>query len=203
MQWNWNGQIRRLWSCKVFITIYCFIISNLSIESIPTERSDPDRLIPITSPRDGKYYSSARLDLLRESGLLSIWFVRFSLSSYKLNLIRYRAPEVLLHSTNYNSAIDMWAVGCMIPELYTFRPLFPGSSEIDQLFKICALLGTPTEVNFVHWFSFLYVMKHLLYDVHRVNGPTVTNWPPKCTSSSHNSTIHRSISSLYKQVQKL
>nr|CAG4638924.1 EOG090X00HD [Daphnia magna] len=57
----------------------------------------------------------------------------------------YRAPEVLLHSTNYNSAIDMWAVGCMIPELYTFRPLFPGSSEIDQLFKVCALLGTPTE----------------------------------------------------------
>ncbi|KZS04522.1 DNA damage-binding protein 1 [Daphnia magna] len=39
----------------------------------------------------------------------------------------------------------MWAVGCMIPELYTFRPLFPGSSEIDQLFKVCALLGTPTE----------------------------------------------------------
>jgi serine/threonine protein kinase len=35
----------------------------------------------------------------------------------------------------------------MIPELYTFRPLFPGSSEIDQLFKVCALLGTPTEVH--------------------------------------------------------
>jgi hypothetical protein len=41
----------------------------------------------------------------------------------------------------------MWAVGCMIPELYTFRPLFPGTSEIDQLFKVCALLGTPTEVR--------------------------------------------------------
>jgi len=54
---------------------------------------------------------------------------------------------VLLHSTTYNSAIDLWAVGCMIPELYTFRPLFPGSSEIDQLFKICAVLGTPIEVN--------------------------------------------------------
>jgi serine/threonine protein kinase len=62
-------------------------------------------------------------------------------------LHRYRAPEVLLHSTDYGSAIDMWAVGCMIPELYTFRPLFPGSSEIDQLFKICALLGTPSEVS--------------------------------------------------------
>lgn len=40
----------------------------------------------------------------------------------------------------------MWAVGCIIPELCTFRPLFPGNSEIDQMFKICALLGTPSEV---------------------------------------------------------
>lgn len=55
----------------------------------------------------------------------------------------YRAPEVLLHSTKYNAAIDLWAVGCIMAELYTFRPLFPGSSEVDQLFKICTVLGTP------------------------------------------------------------
>ncbi|XP_062551338.1 probable serine/threonine-protein kinase DDB_G0268078 [Armigeres subalbatus] len=55
----------------------------------------------------------------------------------------YRAPEVLLHSTRYGSAIDLWAVGCIMAELYTFRPLFPGSSEVDQLFKICSVLGTP------------------------------------------------------------
>ncbi|CRL00777.1 CLUMA_CG014031, isoform A [Clunio marinus] len=55
----------------------------------------------------------------------------------------YRAPEVLLHSTKYSSAIDLWAVGCIASELYTFRPLFPGSSEVDQLFKVCSVLGTP------------------------------------------------------------
>uniref|UniRef100_A0A8W7NZL5 non-specific serine/threonine protein kinase n=1 Tax=Anopheles coluzzii TaxID=1518534 RepID=A0A8W7NZL5_ANOCL len=55
----------------------------------------------------------------------------------------YRAPEVLLHSTRYGSSIDLWAVGCIMAELYTFRPLFPGSSEVDQLFKICSVLGTP------------------------------------------------------------
>lgn len=55
----------------------------------------------------------------------------------------YRAPEVLLHSTRYGSSIDLWAVGCIMAELYTFRPLFPGSSEVDQLFKICSILGTP------------------------------------------------------------
>ncbi|KAG7205435.1 hypothetical protein KM043_007427 [Ampulex compressa] len=55
----------------------------------------------------------------------------------------YRAPEVLLHSTTYNSPIDIWAVGCIMAELYTFRPLFPGKSEIDEIFKICSVLGTP------------------------------------------------------------
>lgn len=59
----------------------------------------------------------------------------------------YRAPEVLLHSTRYGSAIDLWAIGCIMAELYTFRPLFPGSSEVDQLFKICSVLGTPDKVD--------------------------------------------------------
>ncbi|KAG7314065.1 hypothetical protein KOW79_022561 [Hemibagrus wyckioides] len=55
----------------------------------------------------------------------------------------YRAPEVLLKSTNYSSPIDQWAVGCIMAELYTLRPLFPGSSEVDTIFKICQVLGTP------------------------------------------------------------
>lgn len=59
----------------------------------------------------------------------------------------YRAPEVLLHSTRYGSAIDLWAIGCIMAELYTFRPLFPGSSEVDQLFKVCSVLGTPEKVK--------------------------------------------------------
>lgn len=58
----------------------------------------------------------------------------------------YRAPEVLLHSINYSTPIDLWAVGCIMAELYTFRPLFPGTSEIDQIFKICSVLGTPDKV---------------------------------------------------------
>ena len=47
----------------------------------------------------------------------------------------YRAPEVLLRSTNYNAPIDLWAVGCIMAELYRLHPLFPGSTEIDQIFK--------------------------------------------------------------------
>jgi serine/threonine protein kinase len=50
-----------------------------------------------------------------------------------------------LHSTVYNSPIDIWAVGVIMAELYTTRPLFPGSSETDEIFKICSVLGTPTQ----------------------------------------------------------
>uniref|UniRef100_A0A7S1IRK4 Protein kinase domain-containing protein n=1 Tax=Eutreptiella gymnastica TaxID=73025 RepID=A0A7S1IRK4_9EUGL len=56
----------------------------------------------------------------------------------------YRAPEILLHSFNYNSPIDLWASGVIMAELYMLRPLFPGTSESDQIFKICSVMGTPT-----------------------------------------------------------
>ncbi|XP_064016960.1 serine/threonine-protein kinase MAK isoform X3 [Pogoniulus pusillus] len=55
----------------------------------------------------------------------------------------YRAPEVLLRSSIYSSPIDMWAIGSIMAELYTLRPLFPGTSEVDEIFKICQVLGTP------------------------------------------------------------
>ncbi|KDO23466.1 CMGC/RCK/MAK protein kinase [Saprolegnia parasitica CBS 223.65] len=59
----------------------------------------------------------------------------------------YRAPEVLLRSTTYNSPIDAWAMGCIMAEMFTLRPLFPGSSEGDQIYKICSVLGNPTHAS--------------------------------------------------------
>ena len=56
---------------------------------------------------------------------------------------RYRAPELLLRSTNYNSPVDVFALGCIIAELYTLTPLFAGNNEVDQLNKIVKILGTP------------------------------------------------------------
>jgi protein kinase len=58
---------------------------------------------------------------------------------------RYRAPELLLGSSRYSVAVDMWAVGCLMWELYTSRPLFPGTSELNQLVTICQIRGTVTE----------------------------------------------------------
>jgi serine/threonine protein kinase len=59
----------------------------------------------------------------------------------------YRAPEILLRSVSYSSPIDIWAVGTIISELFTLQPLFPGSSEIDQIHRITAVCGAPQPIN--------------------------------------------------------
>ncbi|PKA60801.1 Cyclin-dependent kinase F-4 [Apostasia shenzhenica] len=57
----------------------------------------------------------------------------------------YRAPEVLLRSPLYGPAIDSWAMGAIMAELFSLRPLFPGMSEVDEIHKICRVIGTPDE----------------------------------------------------------
>ena len=59
----------------------------------------------------------------------------------------YRAPEVILRSPMYGPPIDIFAMGAIMAELFTFRPLFPGQSELDQMTHLCKVLGTPTKVN--------------------------------------------------------
>jgi serine/threonine protein kinase len=53
----------------------------------------------------------------------------------------YRAPELILCLTKYSTAIDVWAAGCILAELYTLIPFFKGKTEGDQLFAIAARLG--------------------------------------------------------------
>ncbi|OBZ79720.1 Serine/threonine-protein kinase MAK [Grifola frondosa] len=57
----------------------------------------------------------------------------------------YRAPEVLLKSRDYSNPVDMWALGTIMAELVNLRPLFPGQGEIDQVARICELLGDPCD----------------------------------------------------------
>ncbi len=56
----------------------------------------------------------------------------------------YRAPELLFCHTDYTTAIDIWATGCIFLEMFTLEPVFPGKSEGLQLIEVMALLGTPT-----------------------------------------------------------
>uniref|UniRef100_A0A674NMI1 cyclin-dependent kinase n=1 Tax=Takifugu rubripes TaxID=31033 RepID=A0A674NMI1_TAKRU len=57
----------------------------------------------------------------------------------------YRPPDVLLGSTEYSTPIDMWGVGCILYEMATGRPMFPGATVKEELHLIFRLMGTPTE----------------------------------------------------------
>lgn len=65
----------------------------------------------------------------------------------------YRAPEVLLQAPIYSSAVDMWAMGAIMAELFSLRPLFPGSSEADEIYKICNVIGSPSKDSWADGFG--------------------------------------------------
>lgn len=74
----------------------------------------------------------------------------------------YRAPELLLGEQQYTGAIDMWAVGCVMAELFIGRALLPGKDEVDQLKIIFDLCGKPTKESMpIGWLS-LPLAKELL-----------------------------------------
>lgn len=55
----------------------------------------------------------------------------------------YRAPEVLLRAGEYSAPVDIWAVGAMAVEVATLKPLFPGGNEVDQVWRVCEIMGSP------------------------------------------------------------
>ena len=81
--------------------------------------------------------------------------------TYRVFARWYRAPELLLDKA-YGPGVDIWAVGCIFAELMLRKPFFPGSSDIDQLGRIYAGLGTPTEeswpghANLPDWMEFQF-----------------------------------------------
>lgn len=57
----------------------------------------------------------------------------------------YRAPELIFNSCYYTNAVDVWSIGCVIVELITGIPVFPGECSVDQLVEIIKMLGTPSK----------------------------------------------------------
>jgi len=55
----------------------------------------------------------------------------------------YRAPEILLGSTKYSKAVDMWSVGCILGELIVGKAIFQGTSTLNQIEKVLELIGKP------------------------------------------------------------
>lgn len=82
---------------------------------------------------------------LADFGLARAFGIPVRHYTHEVVTLWYRAPEILLGAKKYSTPVDIWSIGCIFAELVTRSPLFPGDSEIDQLYKIFRALGTPTE----------------------------------------------------------
>lgn len=84
---------------------------------------------------------------LADFGLARAFGIPIRTYTHEVVTLWYRAPEILLGSKHYSTPVDVWSIGCIFSEMSNQRPLFPGDSEIDQLYKIFQMLGTPDEEN--------------------------------------------------------
>lgn len=82
---------------------------------------------------------------LADFGLARAFGIPVRTFTHEVVTLWYRAPEILLGSRHYSTPVDVWSVGCIFAEMVNQKPLFPGDSEIDELFKIFRVLGTPNE----------------------------------------------------------
>lgn len=81
---------------------------------------------------------------LADFGLARNFSITGRVYTHEVVTLWYRAPEILLGSRYYSTAIDIWSLGCIFCEMMSGSALFAGDSEIDQLFRIFKILGTPT-----------------------------------------------------------
>jgi serine/threonine protein kinase len=84
---------------------------------------------------------------IADFGLSRVYSIPIRPYTKEVLTLWYRAPELMLGLNQYATGLDMWSNGCVFAELFLKRPLFPGDSEIDQLFKIFQVLGTPNDTT--------------------------------------------------------
>ncbi|EQC38020.1 CMGC/CDK/CDC2 protein kinase [Saprolegnia diclina VS20] len=82
---------------------------------------------------------------LADFGLARAFGIPIRNYTHEVVTLWYRAPEILLGASHYSTPVDTWSIGCIFAEMVNRKPLFPGDSEIDELFRIFRVLGTPDE----------------------------------------------------------
>lgn len=84
---------------------------------------------------------------LADFGLARAFNLPLRTYTHEVVTLWYRAPEILLGDRHYSTSVDIWSIGTIFAELLNGRPLFPGDSEIDELYKIFQFLGTPDDTT--------------------------------------------------------
>lgn len=83
---------------------------------------------------------------IADFGLARHFSVPFRLYSKEIVTLWYRAPEVIMGAKDYGIGVDIWSLGCIFAQLFTGRPPFQGECQIEQLFQIFFMLGTPNDI---------------------------------------------------------
>ena len=91
---------------------------------------------------------------IADFGLSRVYSIPIRPYTKEVLTLWYRAPELMLGLNQYSCGLDMWSVGCIFAELFLKKPLFTGDSEVDQLFRIFQVLGTPTDATLPGYKSF-------------------------------------------------
>ena len=84
---------------------------------------------------------------IADFGLARAFQIPIRTYTHEVVTLWYRAPEILLGQRQYACPVDIWSIGAIFAEMANRRPLWPGDSEIDELYKIFRTLGTPTELS--------------------------------------------------------
>ena len=114
----------------------------------------------------------------------------------------YRSPELLLGCQYYSTPVDIWSVGCIFAEMITKRPLFPGDSEIDQLFRIFRYYII---INYMVYYNYNII---IIYHCFRTLGtPDESTWPGISSFPDYKSSFpkwpRQNLQRVYKQLDQL
>ncbi len=82
---------------------------------------------------------------LADFGLARSFGIPIKTLTHEILTLWYRAPEILLGQKEYSTPVDIWSIGLIFYEMAHKRPLFSGDCEIDQIFRIFQMFGTPNE----------------------------------------------------------
>jgi len=83
--------------------------------------------------------------VLADFGLARAFNVPLRVYTHEVVTLWYRPPEILLGQDKYGPSTDIWSLGCIVGEMASAQAMFPGNSEIDTIFKIFQVMGTPDE----------------------------------------------------------
>ncbi|PPR90227.1 hypothetical protein GOBAR_AA30446 [Gossypium barbadense] len=125
-----DGIITSRMSCSIYLVFEYMEHDITGLLSCPDIKfSDSAGILKMADFGLANFYGSGRRQPLT-SRVVTLW---------------YRPPELLLGSTDYTAAVDLWSVGCVFAELLLGKPILQGRTEVEQLHKIFKLCGSPPD----------------------------------------------------------